>query len=124
MREQIVITFKQQMKLRRRLLEAESHLLGLELDAERQHMVISHWQGRKGKLYDKPSRRASALTIDDDYDDDLDDSDNESNAALRNAWNELAAIERETKRYRDIRGQTEKDLEECRKRGVALEDVR
>lgn len=40
LREQIVLTFKQQMKLRRRLLESESHLLGLELDAERQHMVI------------------------------------------------------------------------------------
>lgn len=40
LREQIVLTFKQQMKLRRRLLEAESHLLGLELDSERQHMVI------------------------------------------------------------------------------------
>lgn len=52
LREQIVLTFKQQMKLRRRLLEAESHLLGLELDAERQHMVISHWQGRMGKLYE------------------------------------------------------------------------
>lgn len=52
LREQIVLTFKQQMKLRRRLLEAESHLLGLELDAERQHMVISHWQGRTGKLYE------------------------------------------------------------------------
>lgn len=52
LREQIVITFKLQMRLRRRLLEAESHLLGLELDAERQHMVISHWQGRTGKLYD------------------------------------------------------------------------
>lgn len=55
LREQIVLTFKQQMKLRRKLLEAESHLLGLELDAERQHMIISHWQGRMGKLYDSPS---------------------------------------------------------------------
>lgn len=52
-REQIVQTFKQQMKLRRRILEADSHLLGLELDAERQQMVISHWQGKQGKLYDK-----------------------------------------------------------------------
>lgn len=51
LREQIVLTFKQQMKLRRRLLEAESHLLGLELDAERQHMVIAHWQGRMGKAF-------------------------------------------------------------------------
>lgn len=55
LREQIVNTFKQQMRLRRRLLEADSHLLGLELDAERQHMVISHWQSRQGKLYNKQS---------------------------------------------------------------------
>lgn len=111
-----------------RLLEAESHLLGLELDAERQHMVISHWQGRKGKLYDKqPSstlqrQKSRELNIDDENGDEESD-DSEATSALRNAWNELGAIERETKRYRDIRAGTEKDLEECRKRGVAFEDV-
>lgn len=36
---------------------------------------------------------------------------------------ELGAIERETKRFRDIRDKTERDLEECRRRGVGLEDV-
>lgn len=127
LREQIVLTFKQQMKLRRRLLEAESHLLGLELDAERQHMVISHWQGRKGKLYDKQpsiSHQLSREMNDDEEKNENDESDDsESTSALRNAWNELGAIERETKRYRDIRASTERDLEECRKRGVALEDV-
>lgn len=124
LREQIVLTFKQQMKLRRRLLEAESHLLGLELDAERQHMVISHWQGRKGKLYDKqpsiPRQRSRELNEDEE---NFESDDSEATSALRNAWNELGAIERETKRYRDIRASTEKDLEECRNRGVALEDV-
>lgn len=130
LREQIVLTFKQQMKLRRRLLEAESHLLGLELDAERQHMVISHWQGRKGKLYDRNAglqglhRQSSReLNGDEENDDENDESGSEETSALRNAWNELGAIERETKRYRDIRANTERDLEECRKRGVTLEDV-
>lgn len=128
LREQIVVTFKQQMKLRRRLLEAESHLLGLELDAERQHMVISHWQGRKGKLYDKQPPSSSKLKAnrdlheDDDVDNESDDS--ESTSALRNAWNELGAIERETKRYRDIRASSERELEDCRNRGVAFEDVK
>lgn len=51
------------------------------------------------------------------------DSDSEGNSALRSAWNELSAIEKEVKRYREIRVTTENDLEECRKRGVALEDV-
>lgn len=128
LREQIVLTFKQQMKLRRRLLEAESHLLGLELDAERQHMVISHWQGRKGKLYNKQptasSLQSRELNDDEEKNENDDESDDsEATSALRNAWNELGAIERETKRYRDIRANTEKELEECRKRGVALEDV-
>lgn len=120
LREQIVLTFKQQMKLRRRLLESESHLLGLELDAERQHMVISHWQGRKGKLYDQQPLAERLKETEDEEDGS---SDSEANSALRNAWNELGGIERETKRYRDIRSSTERELEECRKRGVSLEDV-
>lgn len=84
LREQIVITFKHQMKLRRRLLEAESHLLGLELDAERQHMVISHWQGRKGKLYDKQPEmmtRNQKLELSDEINEineDYDESEDES----------------------------------------------
>nr|NP_996208.1 kinesin family member 19A [Drosophila melanogaster]AAS65150.1 kinesin family member 19A [Drosophila melanogaster] len=107
LREQIVLTFKQQMKLRRKLLEAESHLLGLELDAERQHMIISHWQGRIGKLYDAMG------------DDDI---ESEGSVALKNAWGELAAIEKETRRYKEIRERTEHELEQCRQKGVKLED--
>ncbi|XP_030369213.1 kinesin-like protein KIF19 [Scaptodrosophila lebanonensis] len=107
LREQIVLTFKQQMKLRRKLLEAESHLLGLELDAERQHMIISHWQGRIGKLYDTPG------------DDDI---ESEGSVALKNAWGELAAIEKENRRYKEIRERTEHELELCRQKGVKLED--
>lgn len=59
----------------------------------------------------------------DEGNEDESSEESESVSALRNAWNELAAIERETKRYREIRANTERDLEECRKRGVALEDV-
>jgi kinesin family protein 18/19 len=70
----------------------------------------------------------NALKKKDDNNEDIDDDESseesEATSALRNAWNELAAIERETKRYRDIRANTEKDLEECRKRGVQLEDVK
>jgi kinesin family member 18/19 len=77
LREQIVVTFKHQMKLRRRLLEAESHLLGLELDAERQHMVISHWQGRKGKLYDKEHEPIIDVKKDSDFDERRNEVDEE-----------------------------------------------
>lgn len=50
------------------------------------------------------------------------ESDTEGSLALRSAWNELSAIEREAKRYKEIREGTERDLELCRKKGVALED--
>ncbi|KAH8283926.1 hypothetical protein KR054_005422 [Drosophila jambulina] len=127
LREQIVLTFKQQMKLRRKLLEAESHLLGLELDAERQHMIISHWQGRIGKLYD-------AMGEDGGYHNPLilefrsikrfssSDIESEGSVALKNAWGELAAIEKENRRYKEIRERTEQELEQCRQKGVKLED--
>lgn len=132
LREQIVLTFKQQMKLRRRLLEAESHLLGLELDAERQHMVIAHWQGRMGKSFEASIfqddvngkmvlRWCSAYLIFCNAF-SIPESDSEGSVALKSAWSELAAIEREAKRYKEIRENTEKDLELCRQKGVALED--
>ncbi len=133
LREQIVLTFKQQMKLRRKLLEAESHLLGLELDAERQHMIISHWQGRMGKLYDSPAddgRRIkmciekihfiSKAIIPSLHSKDI---ESEGAIALKNAWGELSAIEKETRRYKEIRERTEQELEMCRQKGVQLEDV-
>jgi len=42
---------------------------------------------------------------------------------LKNAWGELAAIEKETRRYKEIRERTEHELEQCRQKGVKLEDV-
>lgn len=43
--------------------------------------------------------------------------------ALKNAWGELAAIEKESRRYKEIRERTEQELELCRQKGVQLEDV-
>lgn len=42
---------------------------------------------------------------------------------MKNAWGELAAIEKETRRYKEIREKTEHELELCRQKGVKLEDV-
>lgn len=73
-------------------------------------------------MYTKKKIKEINDNLDED-DEDESSEESEATSALRNAWNELAAIERETKRYRDIRSATEKELEDCRKRGVALEDV-
>lgn len=62
LREQIVDTFKNQMKLRRKLMEIDSHLLGLGMEAERQHLVISHWESRNNKLYKSSGSRSRAQT--------------------------------------------------------------
>lgn len=61
-REQIVETFKTQMKLRRKLMEIDSHLLGLGMEAERQHLIISHWESRNNKLYDNTLKNSRART--------------------------------------------------------------
>lgn len=62
LREQIVETFKTQMKLRRKLMEIDSHLLGLGMEAERQHVIISHWESRNNKLYKNSINESRART--------------------------------------------------------------
>lgn len=62
LREQIVDTFKNQMKLRRKLMEIDSHLLGLGMEAERQHLIISHWESRNNKLYKNSINESRART--------------------------------------------------------------
>lgn len=143
LREQIVDTFKNQMKLRRKLMEIDSHLLGLGMEAERQHLVISHWESRNNKLYKNNTNRSRAQTqqslrrkqtktADTSYsaddapksDDGSDmDGEQEGEVAVQHAWAELADIEREQERWSELRGHIEQKLEMCRQRGVALEDV-
>lgn len=67
LREAIVSTFKQQMRLRRRLMELDSHLLGLALDAERQHAAISHWEARFNRLYKPINIPGSRLSTQQSY---------------------------------------------------------
>lgn len=67
LREAIVSTFKQQMRLRRRLMELDSHLLGLALDAERQHAAISHWEARFNRLYKPINMPGSRLSTQQSY---------------------------------------------------------
>lgn len=50
-------------------------------------------------------------------------ADSVGNNALKTAFSELQGIEKETRRYKEIREQTERELEETRQRGIALEDV-
>nr|CAH7728393.1 unnamed protein product [Callosobruchus chinensis] len=139
-REQIVDTFKTQMKLRRKLMEIDSHLLGLGMEAERQHVIISHWESKNNKLYKnsvnesrartQQSIRRKKLFAEDGFrsagneqDDGSDgDEDAEGEAAVQQAWAELADIEREQHRWSELRTHIEQKLEVCRQRGVALED--
>lgn len=62
LRDEIVETFKTQMKLRRKLMEIDSHLLGLGMEAERQHLIISHWESRNNKLYKNSINESRAKT--------------------------------------------------------------
>lgn len=42
---------------------------------------------------------------------------------LQMAWFELSFIEKEQERYAELRASTERELEDCRQRGAALENV-
>ncbi|XP_018329743.1 kinesin-like protein KIF19 isoform X2 [Agrilus planipennis] len=145
LREQIVSTFKEQMKLRRKLMEIDSHLLSLGMDAERQHLIISHWESRNSKLYKNHVNISRAQTqqsvrkkkyegfhsadhlneiAEEGFENEEDDEEGEveGDAAVQLAWAELGEIEREQERWSELRSHIEEKLELCRERGVALED--
>ncbi|XP_043282981.1 kinesin-like protein KIF19 [Venturia canescens] len=127
LREKIVSAFKEQMRLRRKLMELDSHLLGLSIAAEQQHSIISHWESRNNKLY-KASRESSITrrpgtdTQFEEADDDLLDDPEEEEVAVQQAWTELAEINKEQERYAELRAITERELEGCRQRSASLED--
>ncbi|KOB77677.1 Uncharacterized protein OBRU01_03897, partial [Operophtera brumata] len=81
LREAIVSTFKQQMRLRRRLMELDSHLLGLALDAERQHATISHWEARFNRLYKPINMAGGRLSTQQSY-----SKTREQPAEMQEAW--------------------------------------
>ncbi|KAI4489205.1 hypothetical protein M0804_004703 [Polistes exclamans] len=123
LREKIVSAFKEQMRLRRKLMELDSHLLGLNIAAEQQHSIISQWESRNNRVYgssrDSVHRRPGT---DYQFSDLLEDTDLEDDSLVQQAWAELTEIAKEQERYVEMRAATEKELESCRKRSVALED--
>ncbi|XP_072932004.1 kinesin-like protein KIF19 [Epargyreus clarus] len=126
LREAIVSTFKQQMRLRRRLMELDSHLLGLALDAERQHAAISHWEARFNRLYKPIGSTTSRLSTQQSYrggtgTTSLGSERAEAEVAVEQAWAELAAVEREQEAARTERERVERQLEQVRLRGAQLE---
>ncbi|XP_043464822.1 kinesin-like protein KIF19 isoform X2 [Leptopilina heterotoma] len=127
LREKIVSVFKEQMRLRRKLMEMDSHLLSLNIAAEQQHQVISHWESRNNKLYkanreSTSSRPGTVSQIEEVDDADFIEDGKEDDMAVEQAWAELSEISRERERYSEMRMATERELESCRKRGATLED--
>jgi hypothetical protein len=47
----------------------------------------------------------------------------EGDGPLQMAWSELSFIEKEQEQYAELRASAERELEDCRQRGAALENV-
>ncbi|KAK0173881.1 hypothetical protein PV328_007022 [Microctonus aethiopoides] len=127
LREKIVSAFKEQMRLRRKLMELDSHLLGLNIAAEQQHAIISHWESRNNKLYkvtkDSAQRRSSTDSqVDEIETEDSTEEHEVDDITVQQAWTELSEISKEQERYAEMRAITERELESCRQRSASLED--
>ncbi|XP_011874279.1 PREDICTED: kinesin-like protein KIF19 isoform X2 [Vollenhovia emeryi] len=127
LREKIISAFKEQMRLRRKLMELDSNLLSLNIAAEQQHSIISHWESRNNRVYgksrDSSTHRSSTDYQVDEIDDvDLLDDDLEDDVIVQQAWAELTEITREQERCAEMRAAAEKELEACRKCSATLED--
>lgn len=121
-RDQIVGTFREQMKLRRKLMDIDGHLLSLGVEAERQHQIISQWESRNNRLYcrrtssqRRPNTKGSNNTS------NADSFDNDQ-LNMHQAWSDLSYIEHEQERYVALRSKTVSELDTVRQQAVALEN--
>ena len=49
LRDAMVANFREQMKLRHRLMEIDNHILGLSMEFERQNIIVTEWEMEKAK---------------------------------------------------------------------------
>merc|ERR1712227_857441 len=93
LRDALVANFKEQMKLRHRLMEIDSHILGLSMEFEKQNIIITEWETERAKtksdqIYQRRKKKRSkrrqpkiyleptdSEPNDDDYDDDNDENE-------------------------------------------------
>ncbi|XP_026294132.1 kinesin-like protein KIF19 [Frankliniella occidentalis] len=140
LRDDLVATFREQMRLRRTLLDIDAQLLRLDSETDRQQMILS----RANKLYQgqagAPSTAGTTRTSVRGYRDvprgpgrgapstiaDTETSDGESasppGSPMRRALHALESIEHERSRLTDLRAKTERDLERARGEAARLED--
>merc|ERR1719211_787670 len=93
LRDALVANFREQMKLRHRLMEIDNHILGLSMEFEKQNIIITEWETERVKtksdhIYQrrkkKRSRRRQPKIYleptdsepNDDEEDDYEDCDN------------------------------------------------
>jgi len=62
LRDALVANFREQMKLRHRLMEIDNHILSLSMEFEKQNIIVTEWETEKAKnksdrLYEKRKKR-------------------------------------------------------------------
>ncbi|KAK3914224.1 Kinesin-like protein KIF19 [Frankliniella fusca] len=119
LRDDLVATFREQMRLRRTLLDIDAQLLRLDSETDRQQMILSRanklYQGQVGPARGAPSTIADTETSDGE-------SASPPGSPMRRALHALESIEHERSRLTDLRARTERDLERARGEAARLED--
>ncbi|KAK6623852.1 hypothetical protein RUM44_010708 [Polyplax serrata] len=124
LKNEIISTFKEQMKLRKRLFNIESYLMELDAEADRQQAIINEWEGKHNRLYrgniysGKMPEKPDLGSLDLDYQEIEKESRNKS---LEKALLEITLIEKEQEKYSDLRAVTETELEKCKEKADLLE---
>lgn len=139
LKNDIIATFKEQMRLRRKLLNIDSYLLALRLESDRQRGIIADWEARHNRLYRHSAYNSRGGTsklpiiltshvnaaiawpahinwfplI----------SGDSADSIVDRAWEEIANIEKEEEKYVNARITSEKELEDCKNRALELERV-
>ncbi|XP_049799926.1 kinesin-like protein KIF19 [Schistocerca nitens] len=139
LRDDIVATFQQQMALsfgchvkilktffyRRRLMVLDGRLLALGADADQQRALISQWDSRLYRGPARASQRRGSADTSASGSGGWSDGEGEGGGAggvLQQAWAELAELQRQQEHYRELRAETQRQLDQVRQHGEQLEN--
>lgn len=128
LKEQLLISFKDQMELRKSLMELNSATMEISLETNRNQIIISEWElevARANKA-EHPDRSLASLIKDNDKAIDLAGTgtdEMEGAEEVRTAREELKVLHEEKHRTEKIRATVKKELEMARAKTRKLEEV-
>ncbi|XP_050391529.1 kinesin-like protein KIF19 isoform X3 [Patella vulgata] len=118
LREQLLTCFKDQMELRRSLMEVNNNTMEVSLETNRNQLIISEWDVEKARIQQKRENTQATDNKFDEVDDDVTEPED-----VRVAREELKVLHDEKHKTEKVRVTIKRELETAKEKHKKLEEL-